>query len=264
MRRRLYLMVLCVMLTLPLVVNLAYATSLDDVISGDESGETSASSSGGLNTSSDDFINDLRDASDLTVDTGSPIVAKTRTALSKIIGIIVQVIAYFITAGITLRVMLDLMYISLPFMQTFMSNGYQGNPRSGIDTQAGFNNGGMGGMGMGMGSMGMNGMGMSRGMGYNNGGMMNNTMPGQGTPQPSFKLKLVSSAALNAVASENNVGPDGKTISPYRLYAKDMIVTLVAVPVLLVLAFSGSLTNLGFFIGELISNGISGLANGTF
>ena len=75
------------------------------------------------------------------------------------------------------------------------------------------------------------------------------------------RAQWVSNAALNAVASENVPGPDGKPQSAYRLYTKEMAVVLVITPVLLTLAITGTLTNLGFLIGDVLAQGISNLGS---
>lgn len=95
------------------------------------------------------------------------------------------------------------------------------------------------------------------------GGMGMNSMQ-QGMSQPGAtpamgRIQWVSTAALNAVASETTVGPNGKPINPLRPYAKDMVVILVLAPVFLVLAVTGALTDLGLLVGELLANAISNI-----
>ena len=70
-------------------------------------------------------------------------------------------------------------------------------------------------------------------------------------------MQWVSNAALNAVAGENIVGPDGKAVSPFKLYIKDMIVVLILVPILITLAVTGALTSLGFVIAQVVVDGIA-------
>lgn len=74
------------------------------------------------------------------------------------------------------------------------------------------------------------------------------------------RIQWVSGAALNAVAAENTVGPDGKVKKPFVEYAKDMAVTLVAVPILLVLLWSGALQNLGFMLGQAMAGALGGIS----
>jgi len=107
-----------------------------------------------------------------------------------------------------------------------------------------------GGMGIGMhGGM----AGMHGGMAGMHGGMVGGAMQGNQMAmqnQPARgRIQWVSNAALNAVATESTVGPDGKANGPFKTYIKDMVVVLVLTPVLLVLAFTGVLADLGFVIG---------------
>ena len=127
--------------------------------------------------------------------------------------------------------------------------------------QSGMGMGMNSGMGMGMGA-GIGGMGMHGGYGMNRMGMGGMGIQGGNAPgaNPAMgRVQWVSTAALNAAAAEQIVGPDGKAISPLKMYAKDMIVVLVITPVLLTLAITGVLTDLGFLIGKLIADTVSGI-----
>ena len=198
------------------------------------------------------FITGLQDASDLSAEVEG--VQPVTSGLRQVVSFIVQVIAYGITILMALRVALDLLYITIPFTRAFLANGHQGNPQAG---------GQPGGMGMGMGGMGMGGMGMSGmgmggsrygGMGGMGMGMNNTAMANQ---QQGNSIQWVSNAALNAVASESSLGPNGKANNPFKIYTADMAVIMVIVPILLVLAISGALTNVGFVIAGVIVDGLS-------
>jgi hypothetical protein len=67
----------------------------------------------------------------------------------------------------------------------------------------------------------------------------------------------VSETAIAAVMAGNQVGPNGKPNNPFIFYLKGMVVPLVLIPVMLVLLLSGVLTQVGFYIGDLITNVIS-------
>lgn len=205
-----------------------------------------------------DIIKDLGKSTDLRE--RLPEVEKAGEGIKRIVSIIVQIIAYVITFGLVLRVTLDLMYIGLPFMRGFLANGYTGNPRAA--TGGSTTPGGYGGMSPGMGFGGGFGFQKPFGFGgYGGYGMgMHSTMASSNNTankQPN-RIQLVSNAALNAVAAESTVGPDGKTVSPIKVYMKDMVLVLVFTPIMLVLAISGVLTQLGFALGELISNALRG------
>lgn len=212
-------------------------------------------------TKNSDFINGLNEASDLTANTEGA--NKVTVGLKKSVGFVVQVLSYGITILLALRVVLDLAFIGLPFLRSFLSNGYMGN------AQAGGSNPQQGGMQGGMGGMGMGGMGggryggMQGGMGGMQGGMggMQGGMGGQQgqQQQPTGKVQWISNAALNSVAGETTVGPDGTAGSPFKIYIKDMLTVLIITPVLITLAVTGVLTNLGFAVGSLLVDAIRNL-----
>lgn len=219
------------------------AASLDDLI-GDEGERYSGSG----------IMDDLSQAADMS--SGQEGAKKAGKTIERVVSFAVQVLSYVITAGLTLRVVCDLAYIGVPPLRLLLANGHQGAPAGG---QQQGQQGQMGQQGM-MGAGGMMG-GYGRGgmMGMNGMNGMNGQMGQQGMQQPGMgKIQLVSNAALTAVASETMPGPDGKPQSAFRIYIGDMAVVLVVTPILLTLALTGVLTQLGFFIGAALSNGISG------
>lgn len=293
--KKVLLTVLTSVMLLTLPVTTAYASSLDDVVSGttQESNETPAgqqneSSTGtvetpevsngtqsGSYTSADEYIESTKNAADLTtVDVSGA--EKVNEGIKMVAAFIVRILSYFLTAFLVVRVILDLVYIALPFTRSILSNGYAGNAAAGgggMGMQQPGMMGGMGGMGMGspMGGMGMGGMGMGMrggygmgrmggmGMGGMQGGMMG--QQGQMGASPAMgRVQWISSAALNAVAAENMPGPDGTPQSAFKVYTKDMMVVLIVTPVLLTLAITGVLTNLGFLIGDIIAKGITSIS----
>lgn len=288
--KKLATMLLCGMLAFSSASIGVSASSLDDVIGANQQEQQNTqveqsttgnveipvdnqSTSGKTNSgyvSGEDFINSLQGSTDLTQH--QEVVENAKPVMNKVASIIVQLLSYLITIGLTVRVVLDLTYIVLPFTRSFLSNGYMGNAQAGaggMPNQAMGGMGGMGGMsgGMGMGGgygmhggmgMGMNRMGgMSGGMGGMQqgmqGGMNNQNMSRMGETQ------WVSNAALNAVAAESQPGPDGKAVSPFKLYIKDMTVIMVLTPILLALALTGTLTDLGFLLGDVICAGINSI-----
>lgn len=217
---------------------------------------------------SEDFISSLQGSTDLTGH--QEVVENAKPVMNKIASIIVQLLSYLITIGLTIRVVLDLTYITLPFTRSFLGNGYMGNAQAGAGGMPNQAMGGMGGMGMGSpmgGGMGMGGMGMGRmgGMGMNRmggmGGMQGGMQNGMNNQNMSRmgETQWVSNAALNAVAAESQPGPDGKAVSPFKLYVKDMTVIMVVTPILLTLALTGTLTDLGFLLGDVICAGINSI-----
>ena len=208
-------------------------------------------------------VDEMKKATEL--DEPSSGASAVNQGVKKVASFIIQVLAYAVTILLVLRVLLDIFYITIPFTRNFLANGHQGNGQAaaGAPGMAGMQGGmGMGGMNGGMGGMGMGGMGMRGGMGMGMGGM-NGMQAGmnQGGTGMLRSIQWVSTAALNAVAAETVIGPDGKAVGPLKVYAKDMIVVLVLTPIFLVLAISGALTNLGFMLGELIARAISAIQN---
>ena len=221
------------------------------------------------NYTTDEYLESIKQATDLSGPSAGA--ERVNNGITKVASFIVQILAYFITAFLVVRVVLDLTYICIPFTRSFLANGYGGNAQAGGGgmgmQQPGM---GMGGMGMNSG-MGMGGMGMGMGMGGMRGGYGMNRMGmggmGMGGMQGSApganpamgRVQWISTAALNAVAAESVVGQDGKPVSPLGSYAKDMVVVLVITPILLTLAITGVLTDLGFLLGQLITNAVAGI-----
>lgn len=262
-------------------------TSLEDLASGAaNSSEQQVQEGTGVGSSSQDaksreertqnFIAGLNKAGDLA----SADIQGTEAAtewIRVIAAWIVQVLSYAITAFLAVRIVLDLAYIALPFTRGILANGYAGNAQAGAGgmpnsmmgggmAQPGMGGmgmgGGMPGMGMGMGMRGGYGMNRGMGMGMGMGAGMNGATPGmnqQGTMLG--RIQWVSNAALNAVAGESTVGPDGKANSPFKTYIHDMVIVLVLVPVLLILAATGALTSLGFMLGNLLCDAIASIGD---
>jgi hypothetical protein len=189
------------------------------------------------------FIEGLQGSANVSAEVEG--VSNITSGAKTVVAFIVQVLSYLITILLALRIVLDLAFIALPFTRAFLGNGYMGNAQAGA---GGLSN-----------SLGMNGAGMNRIGGMGGMGMQGNmamTSPQQ-QPNASGRVQLVSNAALNSVAGENTVGTDGKAVSPFKLYIKDMTVVLVIVPILITLAVTGALTNLGFTMAQLLVDGIS-------
>jgi hypothetical protein len=277
MKKVLMTLLTCAML-LTIPVTSVSAGSLDNLISGsetttdssasDNSNSSSSSSSSQASSSyvsADEYIADLQSATDLSsVDVAGA--DKVNEGIKKVAAFIIRIISYALTAFLVVRVLLDLLYIAIPFTRSFLSNGYAGNAAAGgggMGPQGGMGMGGMGGMSGGFGGMG--GMGMNRGYGMHGGmGGMGGSMGMQsqaGASPAMGRTQWVSSAALNAVAAESQPGPDGKPQSALKYYAKDMAVTLVLVPILLTLAITGALSDLGFLLGDVIAKGIASIGS---
>ena len=209
------------------------------------------------------FMGSLQAATDMSAENETA--KKIGGKMNKVVSVVVQVISYVITFGLTLRIALDLTYIAVPFLRGILGNGYAGAAQSGQQSGMGMGTGGIGGFGGGGfgGGFGGGGFGASRfgGMstGFGSPGM-GMGMGAQQQGQQGTGIQFVSNAALNAVASEGVPGPDGKPNNVFKIYTKDMIVVLVLTPILLVLAITGALTNLGLLLGEALAGFISGFS----
>ena len=216
-----------------------YANSLDDVVGGgrDDVGVEDSVEPGGSG-----YTEGIKDAGNLSANLGEA--NKVAEPLKTGVGFVVGVIATAIPLLLVLRVMLDLLYIFIPFSRGLLGGGAQ--PAAG--GMGGFGGGGFGGGGFGGGMSG----GMSGGQ-------------GQGG-----RIQWVSNQAMNAVAMESGqqssgggfggggfgggFGGGGAQQAPvgsaFKLYSKDMVITLTIAPIMLILAISGVLTSLGTALGQ--------------
>jgi hypothetical protein len=277
--KRLAMLVLTCTLTLGVPV-VTYATSLDDVISqsvdtSDNSSVSNDSSSSSIQSSSTystttsgsvqtsgesdmNFSDILKGAGKL--DTTSPTAVSVNSGIKKVASLIVQILSYFIVAGLVVRVVVDICYICIPFSRSFLSNGYSGNAQAG-GAGSGMPGGmGMGGMSGGFGGGGFGGGGFGQSGGFGGGGFGAPAPMGGGASPATGRTQWVSEAALNAVAAGKSVDQNNKPVSPLKAYAKDMVPTLVITPILLVLAMTGVLSDLGFLIGDVIASAIGGIS----
>lgn len=275
--RRLVMLTLCTMLSLACTIGTVQASSLDAAVAAMEEDNTVEEETTQPDSSTVDnqaaaaepeksrdeinqsFINGLSDAANATA-ADSETAVKVTSGVTQVVAIIIQILSYIIVAMLGLRVLCDLAYIAIPPMRWLLA----GNAAAGVGAgQPGAN--GMGGMstGYGSGGYGMGGYSRYGGGGYGMGGMggiggMSNGM-NQQMPQGQRKLQLVSWAAIRAVENAKMGAQDGSSRSALALYVPDMIIVLVLTPILLVLAISGTLTDLGFFIAQQLVSGISSI-----
>lgn len=173
-----------------------------------------------------------------------------QSTLGQIMGWVVPILVGVIFAVLTLRVLLDILYIVAPFIRPKLAPGVQGDQMAENQMGGGmqYGMGGAGGMGMAGGMMGAGGMA---------GGYGGRGRRGMAGGAPVGGTQWVSETAIAAVMAGNQVGPNGKPNNPFIFYLKGMVVPLVLIPVMLVLLLSGVLTQVGFYIGDLITNVIS-------
>jgi len=176
-----------------------------------------------------------------------------QSTLGQIMGWIVPILVGVIFAALILRVLIDILYIVAPFMRPKLAPGVQGDQMAENQMGGGmqYGMGGAGGMGMAGGMMGAGGYGGYVGRGRR--GMAGGMAGGA----PIGGTQWVSETAISAVMAGNQIGPNGKPNNPFIFYLKGMVVPLVLIPVMLVLLLSGVLTQVGFYIGDLITSVIS-------
>jgi hypothetical protein len=230
------------------------STVTETTVAGTEANTSSSAKSGvssGVGTQVDrevikketnNTINNLMDATRL--DTNSEAANKFGRSAQPFLATVGQILAKIITFGMSLVILLDLVYIAIPpFRGMLGPAGAQGGM-----------NGGMGGMNSGMGGGFGNGMGGGFGRpGYGmNGGMSG----GMSQQAPSGMPSLVSTAAIMAANQPN-------TFQGIKAYFHDVVVRTIITAVLIVLTLTGVLPQLGFKIGlmlnDFISSGIGGM-----
>ena len=166
------------------------------------------------------------------------------------VAFVVQVLSFIIITGMALSVVLDLTYLAVTPLRSVLSNGQTGSTLpAGQQAQPGgfqpawfpstfnFKQGPV------------NGFGPPQ----TQGGLSGAMNPGQPNPGPGGRIQLVSKAALDAAANEGTIDPNtSKTRGLISLYMKGMGLKLILIPVLLILVVTGSLTNLGFVVADVL------------
>lgn len=205
----------------------------------------------GNKTKNEAFMDGLKQATDMT-GADVPGAAEVTGGARQIAAYIVTVLSYIIIAFLAVRIMLDLIYIVFTPIRTFMANGY-----TGVANTNGQAPGAMGGAAP-------YGRPTPYGGATPYGGMSamesNNNVMGNKNNSRAGNIQFVSNQALNAVANESAIGANGKPVGAFKTYAKDMIVMLIIVPVLVILAATGVITRLGFAIGGYLVDAIESLA----
>lgn len=268
------ILVVCVM-SLSMSVSASTGKSLDDIVNDNQNNSQSSAASSAASSSTGEArkptdpksdasaISGLYGASDLSEPVAG--VAEATSMVQRIAAGIVQALAYLITVGLGVSVLLDLTFIALPFTRKFLSNGFTGQMQNQSPQQAnmsmggGYGAGGMYGGGGGMHGGGMYGGGMGGGM-Y--GGGMNQMQAGQQQAQMnSFRIQFVSGHALDAVANENAVDPvSGKSTNPFKIYFKEKIITFISVGVLMILAMTGALMRVSLLLGQWVASMVDNIS----
>ena len=166
------------------------------------------------------------------MDVDDPTAAKVGSVMNNWAAKAMQICGYIISIGLGLVIAIDLIFIAIPPLRGVLSNGYAGNVSAQNDNNP-----------------------------YNNGTtfiggstMQSMNMSAQANNSPtSGRIQLVSNAALNAVTAAS-AGQN-----PFKMYLKEQLLTVIMAPAIYVLAATGILSRLGFFIGTTIGNWLGGL-----
>ncbi len=134
-------------------------------------------------SSAEEFANALSEGTNFTEETYQETTAVTNK-IKAVVSPLIQIFLYLIMILMTIRVVIDLIYIVFPPIRAFLSNGHVGNAASQGTMQAGGFGGGYGG---GMGSYG----GFSGGMGGMN-AANNMAMQQQMSPSPIRTAAMIS------------------------------------------------------------------------
>lgn len=196
--------------------------------------------------SSSSFLQGLNKAADL-----SPEIEGTQKIIAPLrygVAYVVQVLSFVIITGLALSVVLDLTYLAVPPLRNLLSNGYVGSALPAGQQQS---------------STGVPQAQFNPSLYFK---QSQSPAPGQAPapgPSPSSigvvqaqspgRIQFISKAALDAVSNEGTLDPKtSKTRGLVSLYMKGMGLKLIVIPILLILVLTGSLTNLGFTIADLI------------
>ena len=198
-------------------------------------------------------IQGLHEAADL-----SPEVEGTQKIIAPLrygVAFVVQVLSFIIITGMALSVVLDLTYLAVTPLRSVLSNGQTGStlPAGQQAQPGGFQSAGF--QPAGFPSTFNFKQGPVNGFGppQTQGGLPGAMNPGQPGPSPGGRIQLVSKAALDAAANEGTIDPNtSKTRGLISLYMKGMGLKLILIPVLLILVVTGSLTNLGFVVADVL------------
>lgn len=190
-------------------------------------GNGGLSGQGQIPMSAEEFSS-LISSSKVTPDTTSRLSTTVTSLIKRAASTITTLLCVFITAFLTVRVLLDLMFIALPFTESIATKfGLSGSePQSTLGPQ--------GALGMSNSLPGGNRMSLSPQSPY----------PSSSTSTPSSKRKftLVSEEVLRARQSPH----------PLKTYCHDAIIILTVTPMLLVLTVSGVFNHLGLLFGDVI------------
>lgn len=201
---------------------------LSDQVQVTSGGLDSSTGSNSSPMSAEEFSS-LISSSKVTPDTTSRLSTTVTSLIKRAASTITTLLCVFITAFLTVRVLLDLMFIALPFTESIATHfGLSGSePQSIIGNQSTIGN-------------------------------MSNSLPGGNrmslspqSPYPSSSTSTVENKRRFTLVSEE-VLRARQSPHPLKTYCHDAIIILTVTPMLLVLTVSGVFNHLGLLFGDVI------------
>lgn len=273
-------LLLVMMLMCPMT---AYATSLDDLVAGQETtaaqseekstvngaGETTAAAETQeqteayvdepLSENDNSFAKQLANTANLSRASAST--SKFSKMVNKWCTVIFQYLTSLACGAYLVTIAIDMIYILVAPARAFLSNGYVGNATADSPMNNGVN--GVSGAAGGYAAGGYAAGGYNRG--YNRGAAIGNQMQQQDMAttrqnQPALgRLQLVSNEALNLVAKQSS---SQSQINPLVAYFKEVAIKATMSTFILILSASGVLAKLGAFLAikaiGAINQGLAG------
>lgn len=245
------------------IVGAASVPTLDQVTASSQSATSSSASSG----ASSDMGNLLGAAK---VDLNNAQAEQSVAGLKGVIAYAVCMIVWVIVAMLALVLVINLAYVVVPPVTELLGGGSQSDAAEGTGAALGSNFGGGGFGGSGFGGSGFGGGGLGGGFGgsgFGGSGFGGGYRSPYGGASGQGRINKVSSlgksfifkSVMRGVEMDGQPGQDGKIVSKYKVYIKEMVFVLCATPILIIFATNGVIFDIGLKLGALLSSALSNL-----
>ncbi len=172
---------------------------------------------------------------DQTIIGETNVTEEVNNLIYKVSSILVQIAQYALVCFMTIRIVLDTMFIAIPFSRGILDGGSPAGQQPVMGQQP---------------AMGQQGWGQQPAMGQQGLSQQPKQSAIMGQQPQRLKIQWISNGARNAVMSPQ----------PWKAYFKETITFQIMTSVLLVLALTGALTKFGFIVGKAIANGIQSIS----
>lgn len=166
---------------------------------------------------------------DQTIIGETNVTEEVNNLIYKVSSILVQIAQYALVCFMTIRIVLDTMFIAIPFSRGILDGGSPAGQQPVMGQQP----------------AGQQGWGQQPAM-----GQQPKQPAAMGQQPQGLKIQWIQNGARNAVMSPQ----------PWKAYFKETITFQIMTSVLLVLALAGALTKFGFIVGKAIANGIQSIS----